>query len=308
MVAPADDEAQPGAKMVIVFAGPNGSGKSTINADVLADPALGFDGVYINADDIAKNLPGDFASPRDRNIAAAERAEQLRLDCLSSGKSFAFETVMSTPEKVALMSQARARGFDVHLVFVTLESADLNIQRVANRVREGGHDVPSDAIRSRYESAMKLLPVAIEQATTVLVYDNSVNGRGAVLVAYKMRDTELQLSDATSTPAWVFEKLQQQHNARLESLATLALALQKEGFKTDSSRLEMAEAADGLKYDGRTVAFTALHLLQQAEKGDYVIHARALAQERNYRSGSVESVTYAYDRGKIAKIEPERDR
>jgi deoxyribodipyrimidine photolyase-like uncharacterized protein len=155
---------------------------------------------------------------------------------------------------------------------------------------------------------MQLLPVAIEQATTVLVYDNSVNGRGAVLVAHKMRDTELVISDRAETPDWVFEKLQKQHNARLESLAQLATALQKDGFKTGYARLEMAEAADGLKYDGRTVAFTALHLLQQAEKGDYVIHARALAQEKSYRLGSVESVTYAYDRGKIAKLEPGRDR
>jgi predicted ABC-type ATPase len=308
MAAPSNDEAQSGAKMVIVFAGPNGSGKSTINSDVLADPALGFDGVYINADDIAKTLPGDFDSPRDRNIAAAEKAEQLRLDCLGLGKSFAFETVMSTPEKVALMTQARARGFDVHLVFVTLESADLNIQRVANRVREGGHDVPADAIRSRYEAAMKLLPVAIEQATTVLVFDNSVNGRGAMLVAHKMRDAELLLSDDASTPVWVFEKLQRQHHARVESLAVLATALQADGFQTGFSRLQMAEAANGLKYDGRMVAVTALHLLQQADKGDYFIHSRALAQDRTHRAGAVESVTYAYDRGKIARLEPERDR
>jgi predicted ABC-type ATPase len=68
------------AKTVIVFAGPNGSGKSTINTRVLADPELGSDGVYIHADDIAKTLKGDFASPRDRHIAAAIQAEALRLN------------------------------------------------------------------------------------------------------------------------------------------------------------------------------------------------------------------------------------
>jgi predicted ABC-type ATPase len=295
-------------KTVIVFAGPNGSGKSTVNAKVLADPALGFDGVYINADDIAKTIKGVFASPRDLNIAAAEQAEALRRKCLDSGQSFAFETVMSTPEKVALMSQARARGYEVHLVFVTTEDAEINVERVANRVALGGHDVPAESIRSRYESAMRLLPVAIEQATSVLVYDNSVNEREAVLVAQKMRDSDLEIFSSSETPAWAVERLQRDHNARVESLGALGVALQKEGFNPGQQRLEMAEAAHGLKYDGRTIAVTALHLLQEASEDIFVMHSRALAQERTYRVGLNESVTYVFDKGKIPKIDVERER
>lgn len=295
-------------KAVIVFAGPNGSGKSTINAQVLADPELGFDGVYINADDIAKNLKGTFASPFELNVAAAEEAEKLRLQCLDAGKSFAFETVMSTPEKVALMSQARARGYDVHLVFVTTENADINVQRVANRVALGGHDVAPDAIRNRYESAMKLLPVAIEQASTVMVFDNSVAGRVPVLVAKKMYESDLQIFETPETPAWAFERLQKDHNLRLESLGALGLALQAEGFEAGRSRLEMAEAANGLRYDGRTVAVTALHLLQEASKDAFVMHSRALAQNRSYRVGNNESVTYAFDKGKIKSFDKDVER
>jgi predicted ABC-type ATPase len=295
-------------KTVIVFAGPNGSGKSTINAQVLADPALGFDGVYINADDIAKNLKGDFPSPFALNVAAAEQAEKLRLQCLGAGKSFAFETVMSTPEKVALMSQARARGYDVHLVFVTTEDAEINVQRVANRVALGGHDVPADSVRSRYESAMKLLPVAIEQASTVMVFDNSVAGRVPVLVAQKVRDSDLRILETAETPSWAIDRLQKDHNLRLASLAALGVALQREGFSPDKHRLEMAEAAHGLRYDGRTVAVTALHLLQAASTDNFVMHSRALSQERNYRVGAVESVTYAYDKGKLQNIDKDLGR
>lgn len=295
-------------KTVIVFAGPNGSGKSTVNAKVLSDPALGFDGVYINADDIAKTLRGDFADATELNIAAAVEAEKRRKDCLETGKSFAFETVMSTPEKVALMSQARAQGYEVHLVFVTTQDPEINVDRVANRVALGGHDVPADSIRSRYESAMRLLPVAIEQATSVLIYDNSVNEREAVLVAQKMRDTELQILSTPDVPSWAFERLQRDHNARLESLNVLGQALQKEGFSRDSQRLEMAEAVNGARYDGRTIAVTALHLLQQADKTNFVMHSRALSQERTYRVGNNESVTYAFDKGKIKSIEKEIDR
>jgi predicted ABC-type ATPase len=295
------------AKTVIVFAGPNGSGKSTINARVLSDPALGFDGIYINADDISKTLYGDFASPRDRNIAAAQQAEEMRMKCLDNGSSFAFETVMSTPEKVALLSQARARGYDVHLVFVTTQDADINVQRVANRVALGGHDVPTDAIRSRYEAAMRLLPVAIEQATTVLVYDNSVPGRDAVLVAHKMRGAELRVLNNPETPAWAFERLQRDLHTRTESLAALGRALLKEGFDTASQKLGMAEAAHGLRYEGRIVAITAQHVLQQSGPDNYVMHSRALAQERAYYVGANVPVTYGYDKGKLLKLELDKD-
>ena len=297
-----------GVKTVIVFAGPNGSGKSTINAKVLADPELGFDGVYINADDIAKTLQGNFASPRDVNIAAAEQAETLRKQCLESGQSFAFETVMSTPEKVALMSQARARGYDVHLVFVTTSDPEINVARVANRVSLGGHDVPPESIRSRYEAAMRLLPVAIEQATSVVVYDNSAAEKEAVLVAQKMRDSDLQILALEQSPKWAIDRLEREHNARVESLATLGAALQKEGFTPGVQRLEMAEAAHGLQYDGRTVAVTALHLLQESSKNNFLLHSRALAQERTYRTGNNESVTYAYDKGKIKVVDKDLSR
>lgn len=301
-------DADSDVKTVIVFAGPNGSGKSTVNAKVLANPALGFDGVYINADDIAKTISGVFASPRDLNIAAAEQAEALRNKCLDSGQSFAFETVMSTPEKVALMSQARRRGYEVHLVFVTTKDAEINVARVANRVALGGHDVPADAIRNRYESAMRLLPVAIEQATSVLVYDNSVNEGEAVLVAQKLRDSDLEIFSNAETPSWAIDRLQRDHSARVESLGALGVALQKEGFNPGFQRLEMAEAAHGLRYDGRTVAVTALHLLQAASTDTFVMHSRALAQDRAYRVGVSESVTYAYDKGKIQSVDKDLGR
>lgn len=295
-------------KTVIVFAGPNGSGKSTINAKVLADPELGFQGVYINADDISKTLKGEFASPRDQNIAAAIAAEELRLKCLAEGKSFAFETVMSTPEKVALMSQARSRGYDVHFVFVTTDDPEINVQRVANRVALGGHDVPADAIRSRYESAMRLLPVAIEQATSVLVYDNSAIGRDAILVAHKMPNTDLEIMNTPATPAWAFERLQRDYDARRTSLATLGQALKQEGFDPTKQSLNMAEASHGLNYDGRTVALTALHVLQEANKDKFVLHSRALMQDKTFRVGVYETVSYAYDKGKIKQLDLEKDR
>ena len=295
-------------RTVIVFAGPNGSGKSTINAKFLSDPSTGFEGVYINADDIAKTLSGKFDTQRDLNIAAAVEAESQRIKCLTAGASFAFETVMSTPEKVALLSQARARGYDVVLVFVTTSDPEINVQRVANRVTLGGHDVPNDAIRQRYDSAMALLPVAIEQATDALIYDNSRDDQDPQLVARKQSSAELEVYKGQQIPAWAEERLQRDQNIRLFSLSKLGATLKNEGFDPSTHKLSMAEAAHGLRYDGRTVELTSVHVLQEAGAKSYVMHSRALIQDRPYRVGAVESVTYGYDRGKIAKRENEPER
>lgn len=308
MVDAANEQKQNGNRAVIIFAGPNGSGKSTANAKVLNDPAIGFDGTYINADDIAKTLTGNFSSPQELNIAAAEQAETRRNKCLESGESFAFETVMSTPEKVALMSQARARGYDVHLVFVTTSDPAINAARVANRVALGGHDVPFDAIYNRYESAMKLLPVAIEQATSVYVFDNSEDGREAILVAQKSKGGELEIAVNDNTPSWAKERLQVDHDDRLASLAMLGQALQAKGFTAGVDRLEMAEAANGISYDGKTIAATTFHVLQQGDQHHFLLHSRALAQDRAYRVGAQEKVTYAYERGKTKGIDKSLER
>lgn len=145
------------APVMFVFAGPNGSGKSSINAQVLKNPALGFSGEYINADDIAKSMESQIPDYQTRNIKAAELAESRRAIALQAGHSFAFESVMSTPEKVALLTQARERGFEVALVFVTTDDAEKNVARVSNRVAMGGHAVEPDTVRRRYASAMQLL-------------------------------------------------------------------------------------------------------------------------------------------------------
>lgn len=145
---------------IIIFAGPNGSGKSTI-AKAVVGQLDRFAGEYINADDIARSLQDPISDYRERNLKAAQIAEARRLAALHAGRDFAFETVMSTPEKVALMTQAKALGYRVRLLFITTQSSEINVQRVADRVARGGHPVEPEAIRKRYDAAMKLLPLLI---------------------------------------------------------------------------------------------------------------------------------------------------
>jgi hypothetical protein len=212
---------------------------------------------------------------------------------------------MSTPEKVALLSQARERGYEVTLVFVTTSDPDINVARVANRVAKGGHDVDPSAVHSRYDAAMKLLPVAIEQADSVVVFDNSRDGQQPQVVAQKFSRGMLEVLKGPLTPQWAHDQLERDYKARLESLAALASALQSEGRRA-APPVKLAEAADGLSYTGRMAAVTALHLLQEEQEKRFLVHARALVQDRPFRAGLVQTVSYAHERGKIVPLEPDR--
>jgi predicted ABC-type ATPase len=126
---------------LLVIAGPNGSGKTTLTAH-LRKHGIDF-GYYINPDDIAASLEG---SPEERSHRAQAKADEEREVCLVTFASFSFETVMSHPSKVDVMRRARSLGFHVTLFFVGVEEPTINIARVAQRVAQGGHDVPRDRI------------------------------------------------------------------------------------------------------------------------------------------------------------------
>ncbi|WP_326942500.1 zeta toxin family protein [Actimicrobium sp. GrIS 1.19] len=182
---------------MIVFAGPNGSGKSTIANAVVHDPAL-FSGEYVNADDIAHALEKNIPNYIERNVLAANIAEERRFAAFRERRDVAFETVMSTPGKVALLRHAKAEGYEVTLVFVTTDDAEKNVQRVKKRVEQGGHGVEPGAVPDRYVASMHLLAAALDHADQAKVYDNSSDK--PLLVAIK-RGAELDLHNPAQHPA-----------------------------------------------------------------------------------------------------------
>ena len=101
-------------------------------------------------------------------------ADYVRAELLLAGSSFTFETVMSHPSKVEFFRRARDHGFKTYLYFVALESSDANRDRVHNRAELGGHDVPEDKIRDRYERSMQLLTSALEASYRAFLFDNSI--------------------------------------------------------------------------------------------------------------------------------------
>lgn len=149
-----------------LLAGPNGAGKSSYVRDVLA-PATGLP--FINADEIAASLWP--AAPAEHAYEAARIAETQRRDRIAEGSSFISETVFSHPSKVELVSDAAQAGYLVHL-HVIVVPVELTVQRVRERVRRGGHDVPEQKIRERYERLWRHVSEAIHIADVAEVFDN----------------------------------------------------------------------------------------------------------------------------------------
>jgi predicted ABC-type ATPase len=150
--------------IIVALAGPNGAGKSTFFAAHLQAAGLRF----VNADDFAREL----------NLGAyeaAELAKQVRNALVASRESFVFETVFSDPvgEKVEFLGAAARAGYAVVLCFIGLDSARTSEQRVAMRVLQGGHDVPTEKLRVRFERTLQNLQRAIRALPSVHVFDNS---------------------------------------------------------------------------------------------------------------------------------------
>jgi predicted ABC-type ATPase len=148
-----------------IIGGPNGSGKSTIY------DRIELPGEFINADNIAKHLEGDSSAAG--TAVAGRIAIKLIRQKIRDKESFVFETTLSSAHSLEVMRSAAANGFEVGLIFVVLESPELNIARVANRVSKGGHHIPDDVIRRRYDKAMRSLPAAISIADVAHIFDNS---------------------------------------------------------------------------------------------------------------------------------------
>ncbi len=150
--------------VVVALAGPNGAGKTTFYSSHLRHAALRF----INADVLARDLGLDA-------YAAADLADSLRRGLVKQGESFVFETVFSDPvrDKLTFLKEAAKVGYTVILCFIGLADAEMSEQRVAMRISQGGHDVPSEKIKSRLPRILANLAAATRELPHVLVFDNT---------------------------------------------------------------------------------------------------------------------------------------
>ncbi len=115
----------------------------------------------------------DFSGLTFNSYYASVLADFLRRKALESSNSFSFETVMSAADKVDLLREAHSRGYRTYLYYIATEDPVINIQRVKNRVAEGGHDVPEEKIAARYHRSLSLLVEAIRHTNRAFLFDTS---------------------------------------------------------------------------------------------------------------------------------------
>lgn len=281
----------------IVFAGPNGSGKSTLIGGFQAAQKL--PDVYINADDIARTEFGDVSDLRERNLLAARTAETRRRSALADGASFAFETVMSTPGRVALLDEARALGYQVELAFVATRDPHINIARVAARVAQNGHDVDPQKIIERYQRTMALLPSALDLSDYAYVFDNSDHNNGAEPVPPKLlgfkKDGLIDRAELAEV-SWFDEKvLPVCNNRSLERTLVEGALLPRIGnFQSYTGTVELSSPNFvWLRHDDATLT----------------IHDRALIAPQAFMKGDRAAISYQYGPdGKAVQVREQQSR
>ena len=153
---------------LVLLAGPNGAGKSTLYQTRVASS---FAGPFINADIIQRDELQDPSMKA--SYEAARIAEARRTEMLEASQSFATETVFSHTSKLEIIKTAQSRGYLVVVMHVGVDSPDLSVSRVLARTGEGGHDVPEEKIRARFERSRPLIREAVLRADRGMVFDNS---------------------------------------------------------------------------------------------------------------------------------------
>lgn len=156
---------------LIIIAGPNGSGKTSVTGKILEHQWI-ENCVYINPDNIAKDVFGDWNSP-EAVIKAANKAAELREEYLLKKEGILFETVLSAADKLDYIKRAKEAGYFIRLFFVGTDHPSINASRIARRVMEGGHDVPISKIISRFDKSILNCGLIASFVDRLYVYDNS---------------------------------------------------------------------------------------------------------------------------------------
>ena len=157
-------------KHLYIIAGCNGAGKTTASMTILPKSLLVKE--FVNADEIAKGL-----SPFDPEGVAIE-AGRLMLErikyLLDKGESFSIETTLATRSYINLVRDAHKRGYLVNVIYFWLNTPELAVDRVSERVRKGGHNIPRDVILRRYSKGLyNLFNLFMDEVDLWTIYDNS---------------------------------------------------------------------------------------------------------------------------------------
>ena len=164
--------------VLLVLAGPNGAGKSTMAPRYIQKSGVGE---FVNADEIAKGISAFH--PESVALKAGQMALERMSELRQSRKSFAIETTLAARTYVGMIKAMREEGYLVRLVYVWLQTPELAIRRVADRVRSGGHHIEDGVVRRRYQAGLdNLFDLYIPLVDEWVVCDGS-SVQGAQMVA-----------------------------------------------------------------------------------------------------------------------------
>jgi len=159
---------------------------------------------FINADILANHLYPDAAE--SHSYDAAIIASHMRTQLLQEERTFCFETVFSHPSKIDFVAQAKTIGYEIILVYIHLQHASLNQARVAQRVSEGGHNVPDEKVINRIPRTIQNIQKAVALCDFVYLLDNSLLNDPFKQVA-KIKHGNVK--QAQRLPPWASEILQE---------------------------------------------------------------------------------------------------
>jgi len=174
------------SKNLYIISGCNGAGKTTASYTVL--PEILDCREFVNADEIARGL-----SPFNSDSMAIE-AGRLMLkrieELLEKEETFSIETTLATKSYINLVRRAQAKGYSVKVLFFWLNSPELALQRVAERVAKGGHNIPEPVIRRRYVAGIRnFFRLFMSEVDYWDIYDNSGYPRKQVACGGKNAQT-----------------------------------------------------------------------------------------------------------------------
>lgn len=174
------------SKNLYIISGCNGAGKTTASYTVL--PEILDCREFVNADEIARGL-SPF-NPESVAIEAGRLMLQRIEELLGKDVTFSIETTLATKSYINLVRNAQKQGYSVKLLFFWLRNPELAIQRVAERVENGGHNIPEDIIRRRYIAGISnLFRLFMNKVDSWVIFDNSENPRKLIASGGRNADT-----------------------------------------------------------------------------------------------------------------------
>ena len=201
---------------LFIIAGPNGAGKSTYSALLTLPELSAFDG-----DKELLKLQQKY-----RDIDTAQLLEvvngnlfiEAKEQALKNQKDFAFETNFASKDVMHTAAFFKEKGYSINLIFIGLSSSDRAIERVASRVKKGGHNVDNEQIRYNYKKGIKNLEIFFDHFDRVMIYDNTSNRKmSPPKLLYKLEKGQI-IEKATTIPAWAEFHI----GNRLETLENLS--------------------------------------------------------------------------------------